>query len=152
MNIKESVISDIATLIGKGYLVTPKESAVLSILMLNWGREKIKQKDIIEHPHWKKLSTGNALPETSMREVRRAIRKLRVEHRIPIMHSADGHYLPETESDIEEFMKRLEREVTRHTSSSLETYQIMKNSLGVTSNLLDRMDVAGVQVVSYEKV
>lgn len=152
MNIKESVISDIATLIGQGDSVSNKESAILSILMLNWGKDKVKQRDIIEHPYWKKVSTGNAQPETSMREVRRAIRKLRVGHKIPILHSAGGHYLPETESDVEEFMSRLEREVTRHTSSSLETYQIMKNSLGVTSNLLDRMDVAGIQVISYEKV
>lgn len=152
MNIKESVIADIATLIGKGDVISKKESAILSILMLNWGKEKIKQRVIIDHPYWRNLSTGNAAPETSMREVRRAIRKLRVQHGIPIMHSADGHYLPETQEEVDDFMERLEREVARHTSSHLETYQVMKNSLGVTSVLLDRMDVAGVQVVSYEKV
>lgn len=152
MNIKENVIADIATLIGKGDVVSKKESAVLSILMLNWGKERIKQKDIIEHPYWMRTVTGNSLPETRMRELRRAIKKLRVQHGIPIMHSSNGHYLPETQDEVEEFMERLEREVTRHTSSSLETYQTMKNALGATSTLLDRMNVAGVQVVSYEKV
>lgn len=152
MNIRESVITDIAKLIGRSDAVSKKESAVLSILMLNWGKDKIKQKDIIEHPNWKNASTGNAVADTQMREVRRAIRKLRVTHGIPILHSTNGHYLPETQEEVEEFMERLEKEVARHTSSSLETYQILKNSLGVTSTLLDRMDVAGVQVVSYEKV
>jgi hypothetical protein len=152
MNIKESVIKDIATLIGRGDKVSKKESAILSILMLNWGKEKIKQRVIIEHPYWKSASTGNPAPETDMREVRRSIRRLRVEFGIPIMHSSAGHYLPETQEDVDDFMSRLEREVTRHTSSSFETYQILKDSLGATSSLLDRMDVAGVQVVSYEKV
>ena len=138
MNIKESVIKDIATLIGRGDKVSKKESAILSILMLNWGKEKIKQRVIIEHPYWKSASTGNPAPET--------------EFGIPIMHSSAGHYLPETQEDVDDFMSRLEREVTRHTSSSFETYQILKDSLGATSSLLDRMDVAGVQVVSYEKV
>lgn len=148
---KESVTADIANLLGRAE-ISKKESVVLSILMLNWGKERIKQKDLIAHPFWKKLSTGNAMPETTMRELRRIIRRLRVQHGIPIMHSPQGHYLPETQEEVEEFMERLEREVTRHTSSCYETYQTMKNALGVTSNLLDRMDVAGVQVVSYEKV
>lgn len=152
MNIKENVIADIATLLGKGDEISKKESAILSILMLNWGKEKIKQKEIIEHPYWRRVATGNLLPESSMREVRRAIKRLRTLHNIPIMHGSEGHYLPITQDEVEEFMERLEREVTRHTASSLQTYQIMKNSLGVTSNLLDRMEVAGVQVVSYEKV
>lgn len=152
MNIKDSVITDIATLIGKGDEVSKKESAILSILMLHWGKEKIKQRAIIEHPYWKSASTGNGVPETAMREVRRSIRNLRVKFGIPIMHSSEGHYLPETQEEVDDFMERLEKEVTRHTSSSYETYQVLKNSLGVTSNLLDRMDVAGVQVVSYEKV
>lgn len=151
MKIKDSVTSDIAKLLGSSD-ISKKEAVVLSILMLNWGKEKIKQKDIIEHPYWKKYTTENSQPETSMRELRRVIRKLRVRCGIPILHSFEGHYLPETQEEIEEFMGRLEREVTRHTSSSLETYQIMKNSFGVTSALLDRIDVAGVQVVSYEKV
>lgn len=151
MNVRESVTSDIAKLLG-GAEISKRESVVLSILMLNWGQGKVKQKDIIEHPYWKKISTGNSQPETAMRELRKVIRKLRVQHSIPILHGAEGHYLPETQDEVEEFMTRLEREVTRHTSSSFETYQVMKNSLGVTLTLLDRMDVAGVQVVSYEKV
>lgn len=151
MNIRESVTTDIANLLGSAE-ITKRESVVLSILMLNWGKEKIKQKDLITHPFWIKHSTGNSLPETEMRELRRIIRGLRVHHNIPILHSSEGHYLPETQDEVEDFMERLEREVTRHTSSSYETYQVMKNSLGVTSSMLDRMDVAGVQVVSYEKV
>lgn len=150
MNIRNSVTADIANLLAKSE-ITKKESAILGILMLNWGIKKIKQKEIAENGFWKKLSTGNSTVDSETREIRKIIRKLRVNCNIPIIHDIDGHYLPETEEEVNVFLERLESEAKKRAAASLETYKAMKESLGVTSNLLDKLDMSGTQLVIYEK-
>jgi|SRR5690606_17641269 len=151
MDIKEVVTEDIARVIGKD-TITGKERAVLSILMLYWGKTPIKQLDIIQHPVWKSYYTGNGKPEAVMRGLRKIIRGLRVNHKIPILYNSEGHYLPTEQKEVDEFLERLEREVRRKSESNMETYKVLKDSLGVSSQILDKLDVSGVQIISFEKL
>lgn len=148
-DIKQTIASSIIDLmIDKAF--TPHEEAVLSFLTANWSDKEVTQKEIAESAKWK--ATHPLLGETTninttTRKIRRVIRNLRVEHRLPILHNEHGHYLPQTEEDIIDFMERLELEAKSRAASTIETYKIMKDSFGISSPTLDQFDAIGSQLV-----
>lgn len=129
---------------------SPPEEAILALLTERWSDKEVSQKEIAESDRWKAthpLLQDTTNVNTTTRKIRKVIRKLRVEHKLPILHNERGHYLPQTEEDVSEFMERLELEAKSRAASTIETYKVMKDSLGVSSPTLDRFDAIGNQLV-----
>lgn len=148
-DIKQTVATDIINLmIAKAF--TPAEEAVLSVLTSKWSEGVVSQREIAESPQWKAahpLRQENTSINTATRNVRRVINNLRVTHKLPILHNANGHYLPETETDVAEFISKLELEAKARAVSTLQTYKVMKETFGISSPTFDRLETWGNQLV-----
>jgi hypothetical protein len=148
-DIKQMINQDLVNILSFGK-PTQKEIAVLGILSIRWGDKPVTQREIAEHTYWKKATESthkSGSIDTTMREVRRVIRKLRITHKLAIMHSSSGYYLPESQSDMEEFIGRLEQEAKGRAASSMETYKVMKDTLGISSPLFEQLDFVGTQLI-----
>jgi hypothetical protein len=147
-DLKQLVNQDIVEILCFGK-PTEKEIAVLGILSHHWGDRPVTQKEIANHRYWKEstpLSTTDNI-DTKVREVRRTVRKLRVERKLAILHNGNGYYLPETQDDLEGFVQRLESEAKGRAASSIETYKVMKDTLGINSPLFEQLDFVGTQLI-----
>jgi len=148
-DIKQRIASDIVNVMATGSL-SKQEEAILTVLTDRWGDRNVTQKEIAESRFWKDAvgtEESDSTMETKTRTVRRYIRNLRVKHKIAILHDERGHYLPETEQDLEDFIVRLEQEAKGRAASSMETYKTMKETLGVSSPLFEQLDFVGTQLI-----
>ncbi len=149
-DIKQIVNSDIVMLLCEKSL-SSKEIAVVGILCAKWGDKHVKQKDIAEHRYWtetmEETKSEHPTMDSMTRDIRRIIRGLRVTHKLPILHDVNGHFLPETKEDLEQFIQRLESEAKGRAASSMETYKVMKETLGVSSPLFEELDFVGNQLI-----
>jgi len=145
-DLKQMINQDIVNVLCFGS-PTEKEIAVLGILSRYWGDRPVTQKEIAEHRYWKESSKSTASLDTVLREVRRTVRKLRVERKLAILHSSNGYYLPESKLEMEAFIGRLEQEAKGRAASSMETYKIMKETLGISSPLFEQLDFVGTQLI-----
>jgi hypothetical protein len=137
MNFIQQMTKNIIELLSSEKL-NKQEKAVLNVINKNWGIQHITQAKIArELFDW----DTPTLDETLQRQVRRVIRSLRVNHKVPILHDQTGHYLPENFEDARIFLERLEREARGRSASSLETYRVLKDAVGVSSPLFDSMEL-----------
>ena len=148
-DIKQTVMTDIINLMISRSL-SKQEEVVLALLTERWGDREISQKEIALSSKWKDshpLLQDETNINTTTRKLRKVIRNLRIEHKLPILHNERGHFLPETEEDIDLFMERLELEAKSRAASTIETYKAMKDTFGVFSSTLDSFDTLGTQMV-----
>lgn len=145
---KEKVIKQIKFLLENKEL-SLKELCVLNILCRFWGEKKISQTLISTHKDWQfhYSQESNQSLDTTKREVRKVIRNLRTTHKIPVLSSYEGYFLPETDKDVATYIEKLESEAKSRASSSLETYRCMKQISGNSSAFLDTIDTIGGQIV-----
>lgn len=148
-DIKQMVTQDIINLMIDKVL-SPREEAILSVLTNSWSDRPVTQKEIAESFQWKKANPEgheDTHIDTITRKVRKAVHNLRVTHRLPILHNNEGHFLPSCEQDIQDFITRLELEAKGRAASTMNTYRVMKDIVGVSSNLFEELDSIGSQIV-----
>lgn len=145
-DLKQLINQDIVDILCFGN-PTEKEIAVLGILSKYWGDRPVTQREIAEHKYWKDSSPSAATIDTILREVRRTVRKLRVERKLAILHNSTGYFLPESQVQMEAFIGRLEQEAKGRAASSMETYKVMKETLGISSPLFEQLDFVGTQLI-----
>jgi hypothetical protein len=127
-------------------MLEPNEVVMLSILEANWGEGlRIGQREIAENDAWQLSHPAYAKDlhakfyETMCRVVREEIRSLRVRYKIPVLSDGDGYFLPNSDEEVEAYVKRMESTVKSHAESSLTTYNAIKDSLGVESKFFDSL-------------
>lgn len=124
--------------------LSKEERAVMTVLWQKWkaGSEKVTQVDIARHEVWmgchEKYEAGRvARPdETTLRKVRQIIRDLRVNHFAPILSSRDGYWIPKTETEVKQYLERLEAEAKAQIQSWLETHKSMEVTFGMSCEYL----------------
>jgi len=125
------------------------ESAVLFLIESLWAdRIAITQLEIASSHKWmechkKEEHLLSSTTETTVRQVRQVIRNLRINHKIPILSDTNGYFLPSEIGEAQEYIERTEREARSRAASSIETYRVMKKTLGISSNFFDKMDDEG---------
>lgn len=132
------------------------EKDVLRLLYQRWQNAdgKITQKAIAEalphiggHPKY-----DSRTEETTLRKIRQVVRNLRTLRWAPILADIDGYWLPNTQVEAYDYIARVEREVKARVVASFETYNAMKESLGVSSTYLDgQMKLLDIPLSGKEK-
>lgn len=128
-----------------GDKLTKEERAVAELLYDYWHVSPLTQKQIAKHKRWLGCHprheadiVANKLDSTT-RQVREIIRTLRIVHKLPILADRDGYYFPKDDAEAKGYIERMEREARARARSSIETYQAMRDSLGITSGLFEEM-------------
>jgi biotin operon repressor len=118
---------------------------IAELLVETWGEKPVTQRDIARterwlgcHPTHEKDVVANEF-ETTTRRVRSIIRSLRVNHGFPILSNREGYYLPKNSDEADAYLKRMEREAKARAAASIDTYIAMRDTLGITSELFDKM-------------
>lgn len=78
--------------------------------------------------------------ESTLRKVRQIIRDLRIIHKIPVLSDSDGYFLPSTQEEADEYVKRVEAEARARAASSLETYRAMRDMLTVGNKFFEAIE------------
>ena len=78
--------------------------------------------------------------ESTQRQVRAIVRRLRLKHKIPVLSDHSGYRLPESDADAKKFVQGMERTAKARAAASLETYRAMKETLGITSKIFDQIE------------
>ena len=78
--------------------------------------------------------------ESTLRKVRQIIRDLRIIHKIPVLSDSDGYFLPSTQEEADEYLKRVESEARARAASSLETYRAMRDMLTDGNKFFDAIE------------
>lgn len=122
------------------------EKAVLRLLWTAWVEEtgKITQGDIAKsqewlgcHPKYESDVVRNKR-ESTLRQVRQIIRNLRIDHKIPILSDNKGYWIPRTESEVIEYVERMEKIAKAQAASWHQTYRAVSETLNVTSSFFDQ--------------
>lgn len=134
-------ISDQVVAIGKSNIPSD-EKDVLRLLFNRWQAQDgpIMQKEISEllpriggHPKY-----DSRHEETTLRKIRQVVRDLRTLRWAPILADNRGYWIPQTEKECKDYIDRVEKEVKARVVASFETYRAMKESIGISSDYLDR--------------
>lgn len=75
--------------------------------------------------------------ESTLRKVRQIIRDLRLIHNAPILSDVKGYFVPQDESEINEYLTRVEKLAKAQARAWHETYQHMKNTFAVESSYFE---------------
>lgn len=122
------------------------ENAVLSLLESLWPKKtQITQLEIARSEKWlgcheREIGVVQCTLESTVRQIRQIIRNLRINHMVPILSDSYGYFLPSTIDEAHEYIERTEREARSRAASSIETYRIMKKSLGISSNFFEKLE------------
>ncbi len=117
------------------------ERAVLSLITFEAKKRpngRITQREIMESERWLgchgqyESTIGLRNPdETTLRQVRAIIRKLRIEHHLPVLSDVKGYWVPENMAEVEDALGRLEATARAQARSWLETYQELKGAFNL---------------------
>jgi len=125
--------------------LSKEERAVAELLYDHWHISPLTQKEIARHKRWLGCHpkhevdiVANRLDSTT-RQVREIIRTLRVTRKLPILADRDGYYFPKDDDEAKAYIVRMEAEARARARSSIETYQAMRDALGITSALFEEM-------------
>ena len=122
------------------------ENAVLALLESLWPKKtQITQLEIARSEKWmgcheREIDAVQCTLESTVRQIRQIIRNLRINHMVPILSDSYGYFLPSTIDEAHEYIERTEREARSRAASSIETYRIMKKSLGISSNFFEKLE------------
>ena len=122
------------------------ENAVLALLESLWPKKtQITQLEIARSEKWmgcheREIDVVQCTLESTVRQIRQIIRNLRINHMVPILSDSYGYFLPSTIDEAHEYIERTEREARSRAASSIETYRIMKKSLGISSNFFEKLE------------
>ena len=120
------------------------ERDVLRVLYQRWqrGEGKITQRELADAVPDLGRHQREKVPteETTLRKIRQVVRDLRVLRWAPVISDGDGYWIPRNEAEAREYIERMEAEVKARVAASFETYRAMRESLGITSNFLDRQE------------
>lgn len=135
-------ISDQVVGIGKSRIPS-EEKDVLRVLYNRWTGNlgKVTQRELMHilpqlgnHPKHEKPPSE----ESTLRKIRQIIRDLRTKRWAPILADREGYWIPKTHEEAKTYLERVENEIRARVAASFETYQAMKESLGIASAYLDR--------------
>jgi len=114
------------------------ELAVLSLISFEAKKRpsgRITQREIMKSERWLGCHDTHEADinlrnpeETTLRQVRAIIRRLRIEYHVPILSDVKGYWVPETMSEVEDAMQRLEATARAQARSWQETYQELKGA------------------------
>lgn len=131
-------------LLGGGKIDLP-ERVILEILVERWRDKPITQRNIARTSPWLGCHPTHEADiainkfETTTRKVRAVVRSLRINHRLPILSSIKGYWLPTEEAEVRAYLARTEKQAQAASNACLETYYAMRDTLGVTSEVLERL-------------
>lgn len=146
MDFHESVQKRILDL-GAGSL-SDEERAVMSVLWEPFQKReprKITQRQIAKSQRWLGCHPKHEKDivrdewETTLRQVRKIIRELRVTHLIPILSSREGYWICTSKEEAQEYIQTLELQAKSQAKAWFETYKAMKESLQIQSEFFDAM-------------
>ncbi len=89
------------------------------------------------HPKFDKVKTE----ETTLRQVRKIIRDLRLNHHAPILSSIDGYYVPSSEQEVVEYLERAERTARAQAKSWMVTYNSVKNIFDIKNDYFEQTEL-----------
>ena len=143
-----NIVSGVQTMINAARQSGMKDSenAVLSLLESLWPQKtQITQLEIASSEKWLgchkyEIGVVQCTLESTVRQIRQIVRNLRVNHMVPILSDSYGYFLPSTIDEAHEYIERTEREARSRAASSIETYRVMKKSLGISSNFFEKLD------------
>ena len=143
-----NIVSGVQTMINAARQSGMKDSenAVLSLLESLWPQKtQITQLEIAVSEKWLgchkyEIGVVQCTLESTVRQIRQIIRNLRIHHKVPILSDSYGYFLPSTIDEAHEYIERTEREARSRAASSIETYRVMKQSLGISSNFFEKLD------------
>lgn len=78
--------------------------------------------------------------ETTLRKVRQVVRDLRVNHHAPILSDRGGYWIPVNQSDVSEYLLRIESEARAQAASWFETYKAVRETFGLRSEYLEKQE------------
>ena len=122
------------------------ENAILCLLESLWPKQtQITQLEIARSEKWlgcheREIGVVQCTLESTVRQIRQIVRNLRINHMVPILSDSYGYFLPSTIDEAHEYIERTEREARSRAASSIETYRVMKKSLGISSNFFEKLD------------
>jgi hypothetical protein len=143
-----NIVSGVQTMINAARQSGMKDSenAVLSLLESLWPQKtQITQLEIAVSEKWVgchryEIGVVQCTLDSTVRQIRQIIRNFRIHHKVPILSDSYGYFLPSTIDEAHEYIERTEREARSRAASSIETYRVMKKSLGISSNLFEKLD------------
>ena len=144
-NIQDHVIG-----IGKSDIPSP-ERDILRLLYLAWKRAagletsegpigRVTQSDIsslLPNLGSHRKHEYERSNESTLRQVRQIIRDLRTKRWAPILSNINGYWIPQSETEAREYLNRSEHEVKARVMASFETYKVMRESLGISSDYFE---------------
>lgn len=87
------------------------------------------------HPEEAELKIDHR--QTTLRKVRQIIRTLRLTHGAKILSDKKGYYFPANNSEVTEYIQRLEKVARAQSLAWLETYSAMKVNFGAYSEYFE---------------
>lgn len=119
--------------------------AVLSLLVELWDTgQRISQRQIVRSAPWigcHPIHEADVVQneyESTTRMVRAVIRSLRLAG-VPILSDASGYWLPSTQDEAVEYVRRTSQTARARARASMVTYNSMKNSLGISDDFLESL-------------
>lgn len=136
MNLKEKIAESIQLKMAEGSMPV-EEAEVLRVIM---ACNCITQRAIARKlPHLgRHHEDPQIVIDSTTRKVRQIVRNLRINHKIPVLASTDGYYIPFREEQMKEYMERMERTARARAKASIETYEAMRDAAGVYSDYFER--------------
>ncbi len=118
--------------------LSQEERTVMSLITFDAKKGKngrITQRQIVESARWigchpdheKEIGLRNP-QETTQRQVRAIIRRLRIDHHVPILSDVKGYWIPDNMDEVDAAIVRLEATARSQARSWHETYQELKSS------------------------
>lgn len=127
------------------------EEEIVVCSMILESSHSLTQRDIARsapwlgcHPKHERDVSGNEF-ETTTRKVRHVVRNLRIKHKIPILSSTSGYFVPDTNEEVSEYLDRMERESKSRAEASIETYRVMAETLNIKSEYFEGLAKIPIQ-------
>lgn len=118
--------------------MTPQHQQVLSLI----SEGKVTQQQIAD-----KVFVGwhekyeQPQRESTLRKVRQIIRDLRIQHGEKIVSDVRGYWIPKDETEINEYLERLEKVARAQAKSHMVTYHAMKENFNVKSDYFEQLNL-----------
>lgn len=134
----------------KATQLSPEERAIMRCLYASYKRrvgERLTQNQLAKSEAWLgchedfELDKVRNPDSTTLRKVRQIIRDLRVNYNAPILSDRDGYWIPTHESEVHEYLERVEREAKSQARSWVETYKSVEKAFGVSSEFFSNLNL-----------
>lgn len=124
-----------------------EERSVMECLMKGWDENRhVTQTEIAKTKRWMGCHPRHEVDinlnqlETTTRQVRQIINDLRIKHHAPILSATTGYWIPKTQTEVDDYVQRLEAQTISQIASYQATYKAMKQALNINSTFFEGME------------